>query len=68
MFFRFATFGSFGVCDRDNVTSGSVFPVNDSFDNLKLSEYFVDITYSLTDLISLFEIETDEASPESNSR
>ena len=56
------------VCDQDTVTSGHILPKPGLSDTLDLSKYYYNITYGLDDLISLFEVETDEESSDTSQR
>ena len=56
------------MCNQDTVTSGNILPRSGLADTLDLSEYYYNITYGLDDLISLFEVETDEESSDTSQR
>ena len=58
----------FGMCNRENFENGQLFPSDDWKSNITLSEYFKDITYELSDLISGFEVLTEEKSVVTNKR
>ena len=60
--------GVYEVCNQDIVTSGDILPQPRSSDTLDLSEYYYSITYGLDDLISLFEVETDDRSSDTGKR
>ena len=56
------------VCNQDTVTSGNILPRPGLADTLDLSEYYYNITYGLDDLISSFEVETDDESSDTGKR
>ena len=60
--------GVYELCNQDTVTSGNILPQPGSSDTLDLSQYYYNITYGLDDLISLFEVETDDESSDTSKR
>ena len=60
--------GVYDLCNQDTVTSGNILPQPGLSDTLDLSEDYYNITYGLDDLISLFEVETDDESSSTSKR
>ena len=58
----------YGICDKELFEQGYVFPSNETFSELKLTEYYADITYKIEELISQVDVITSKENPETNKK
>ena len=59
---------NFGVCETEDLNRGWVFPENATFSELRLSDYYKDITYKIEELIGGLEITTAKKNSETHKR
>ena len=54
------------LCDKEQFEQGYVIPSNASFSGFELTEYYLEITYKIEELISHLDVMTSKENPETN--